>query len=115
MLAGRRGSGRGGRSRAGPGSRLLLAEEGSFAGDGGSGLFLRAGGGLLGGAGLGEAVGVGAGLEDVAAEGEAVDDGGAEPRVGEGLGPANRGWDMFRPGYPCCCLAFSGLSRFRDL
>src|ERR1700735_694944 len=68
---------------------------------------------LLGGAGLGEAVGVGAGLDDVAAEGEAVDDGGAEAGVGEGLGPANRGWDMFRLGCPCCCLAFSGLSRFR--
>ncbi len=34
-----------------------------------------------------EAVGGGAGLDDVAAEGEAVDDGGAEPGVGEGLGP----------------------------
>ena len=46
---------------------------------------------MLGGAGLGEAVGVGAGLDDVAAEGEAVDDGGAEPGVGEGLGPAAEG------------------------
>src|SRR6266566_7002627 len=70
---------------------------------------------VLGGAGLGEAVGVGAGLDDVAAEGEAVDDGGAEAGVGEGLGPVNRGWDMFGLGDPCCCLPFSGLSRFRDL
>ncbi len=35
-----------------------------------------------------EAVAGGAGLEDVATEGAPVDDGGAEPRVGEGLGPA---------------------------
>ena len=42
-------------------------------------------------AGVGEAVGVGAGLDDVAAEGEPVDDGGAEPGVGEGLGPAGEG------------------------
>ncbi len=39
-------------------------------------------------AGVGEAVAAGSGLDDVAAEGEAVDDGGAEPGVGEGLGPA---------------------------
>ena len=37
---------------------------------------------------MGEPVGVDAGLDDVAAEGEPVHDGGAEPRVGEGLGPA---------------------------
>ena len=35
-----------------------------------------------------EAVAAGAGLDDVPAEGEAVDDGGAEPGVGEGPGPA---------------------------
>src|SRR5580704_5100519 len=46
---------------------------------------------LLGGAGPGEAVGVGAGFDDVAAEGDAVDDGGAQARVGEGLGPAAEG------------------------
>ena len=34
---------------------------------------------------LGEPVGVGAGFDDGAAEGKSVDDGGAEPRVGEGL------------------------------
>jgi hypothetical protein len=38
--------------------------------------------------GVGQAVGVGAGLDDVAAKGEPVDDRGAEPRVGERLGPA---------------------------
>jgi hypothetical protein len=40
---------------------------------------------------LGKPVGVGAGFDDGAAEGESVDDGGAEPRVGEGLGPAGEG------------------------
>jgi hypothetical protein len=35
--------------------------------------------------------------------------------VAEDLTPANRGWDMFGLGDPCCCLPFSGLSRFRDL
>ena len=35
-----------------------------------------------------EAGGDGAGLDDVAAEGEVVVDGGAQSRVGEGLGPA---------------------------
>ena len=40
---------------------------------------------------LGEPVGVGAGFDDGAAEGVSVDDGGAEPRVGEGLGPAGEG------------------------
>jgi hypothetical protein len=44
--------------------------------------------GLLACAGVGEPVGVGAGFVDGAAEGEPVHDGGAEPRVGEGLGPA---------------------------
>jgi len=39
------------------------------------------------GAGVGESVAAGPGLDDVPAEGEAVDDGGAEPGVGEGLGP----------------------------
>jgi transposase len=43
-----------------------------------------------GGSGAGEAVGVGAGLDDVAAEGQPVDDGGAEPGIGEGLGPAGK-------------------------
>ena len=52
-----------------------------------------------GGFGVGKSIGVGAGFDDVAAEGEPVDDGGAEPRVGEGLGPAIWGWLMFvRPG-----------------
>jgi hypothetical protein len=37
---------------------------------------------------LGQAVRVGAGLGDVAVEGDAVDDRGAEPWIGEGLGPA---------------------------
>ena len=64
--------------------------------------------GLLGGAGPGEAVGVGAGLDDVAAEGEAVDDGGAEAGVGEGLGPAIRGWDMFASADVPCCLRVLG-------
>jgi hypothetical protein len=40
---------------------------------------------------LGKPVGVGVGFDDGAAEGESVDDGGAEPRVGEGLGPAGEG------------------------
>jgi hypothetical protein len=35
--------------------------------------------------------------------------------VAEDLAPANRGWDMFRLENLCCCLAFSGLSRFCDL
>lgn len=39
-------------------------------------------------AGVGQSVGVSAGLDDVGAEGEAVDDCGAQPWVGEGLGPA---------------------------
>jgi len=112
LCPGRRGSGRGGRSRAGPGSRLPLAEEGGFAGDGGRGLLLRAGRGLLGSAGLGEAVGVGAGLDDVAAEGEAVDDGGAEAGVGEGLGPAIRGWHMFVLAHLPCCLRVRGSFSF---
>jgi hypothetical protein len=43
-------------------------------------------------AGFGEPVGVCAGLDDVAAEGEPVDDGGAEPWVGEGLGPGREGF-----------------------
>ena len=37
------------------------------------------------GAGVREPVAAGAGLDDVPSEGEPVDDGGAEPRVGEGL------------------------------
>jgi hypothetical protein len=37
---------------------------------------------------VGESVAGGAGLDDLTGEGEAVDDGGAEPPVGEGLGPA---------------------------
>ena len=37
---------------------------------------------------MGEAVGIAPGVDNVAAEGEPVDDRGAEPRVGEGLGPA---------------------------
>src|SRR5271166_5168406 len=48
-------------------------------------------GGLLGVlllAGVGEAVGDGAGLDDLPSEGQPVDDRGAEPRIGEGLGPA---------------------------
>ena len=40
------------------------------------------------GEGVREAVAGGAGLDDVPAEGEPVDDGGAQPGVGEGLGPA---------------------------
>jgi len=51
----------------------------------------------------------------VALKGEPVDDRGAEAGVGEGGRPFIRGWDMFRLGDPCCCLPFSGLSRFRDL
>lgn len=38
--------------------------------------------------GVGESVGVGAGFDDVAAEGEAIDDGRAEPRISERLGPS---------------------------
>jgi hypothetical protein len=37
---------------------------------------------------VGESVAGGAGFDDLTGEGEAVDDGGAEPRVGEGPGPA---------------------------
>jgi len=37
---------------------------------------------------VGESVAAGPGLDDVPAEGESVGDGGAEPGVGEGLGPA---------------------------
>ena len=40
------------------------------------------------GAGVGQAVAAGSGLDDVPAEGETVHDGGTEPGVGEGLGPA---------------------------
>jgi hypothetical protein len=40
---------------------------------------------------LGESVGVGAGLDDGAAEGDPVDDGGAQARVSESLGPAAEG------------------------
>jgi hypothetical protein len=60
---------------------------------------------------------VGGAVDDelVAGGGEPVDGGlGQELVVHEGE-PFNRGWDMFRRGYPCCCLAFSGLSRVRDL
>jgi len=39
-------------------------------------------------AGVGEAVAAGAGFDDLSGEGEPVDDGGAQARVGEGLGPA---------------------------
>ncbi len=39
-------------------------------------------------AGVREAVAAGAGLDDVPAEGETVHDRGAEPGIGEGLGPA---------------------------
>jgi hypothetical protein len=42
----------------------------------------------LGGPCVGEAVAGGAGFDDVAVVGEPVDDGGAQPGVGEGLGPA---------------------------
>lgn len=42
------------------------------------------------GEGVGEAVGLGAGLDDVPAKGEPVDYGGAQARVGEGLGPATK-------------------------
>jgi hypothetical protein len=37
---------------------------------------------------VGQPVGGRAGLDDLSGEGEPVDDGRAEPRVGEGLGPA---------------------------
>ena len=63
---------------------------------GGKGRVWSSAGGVPGsGTGLREAVGVGTGLDDVAAEGEAVHDCRAESGVGEGLGPANRGWHMF--------------------
>jgi hypothetical protein len=58
------------------------------------GVLWSAGGGLLLGAGGAQPVGVGAGFDDVAAEGEPVDDRGAETGVGEGFGPAIRGWHM---------------------
>lgn len=66
-------------------------------------LWCGSAGGLASGSGLGESVGVGAGFGDGAAEGEAVDDRGAKARVGEGLGPAIRGWHMFVfGGRPWC-------------
>ena len=40
---------------------------------------------------MSQAVGVGASFDDGAVEGEPVDDRGAEPRVGEGFGPAGEG------------------------
>ena len=46
-------------------------------------------------AGVGEAVGLGSGFDDVSAEGEPVDDRGTQPRVGEGLRPANWKWLTF--------------------
>jgi hypothetical protein len=54
-----------------------------------SGILQQALGALL--ISVGEAVGVGAGFDDRAVEGETVHDGGAEPRVGEGFGPAGEG------------------------
>jgi hypothetical protein len=46
---------------------------------------------------------------------EPVEDGGGQYFIAEDRSPFNRGWDMFGLGDPCCCLPFSGLSRFRDL
>jgi hypothetical protein len=51
----------------------------------------------------------------VAGVDEPVEQGLGDDRVREQRVPVNRGWDMFRLGYPCCCLVFSGLSWFRDL
>src|SRR4029077_18891923 len=48
-------------------------------------------GGLVAGLGGAQPVGVGAGGDDVGVEGEPVDDGGAQPRVGEGGGPFAEG------------------------
>ena len=57
------------------------------------------GGGLAAGGGGAEPVGAGAGGDDVGVVGEPVDDRGAEPRVGEGLGPlAERGVGRDRDG-----------------
>jgi hypothetical protein len=46
---------------------------------------------------------------------EPVEDGGGQYFVAEDGAPFNRGWDMFGLGDLCCCLPFSGLSRFCDL
>jgi hypothetical protein len=66
----------------------------------------------LGRAGLGEPVAGGSALDDLPGVGEPVDDGRAEPRVGEGLGPAIRGWHMFGLENPGRCLGYlpSGVS-----
>jgi hypothetical protein len=64
---------------------------------------LSAGGAPL--AGVGQPVGGGAGLDDLPGEGEPVDDGRAEARVGEGLGPANWNWLKF----PIAVLPFDML------
>jgi len=51
----------------------------------------------------------------VAGGGEPVDGGLGQQLVVHEAEPFNRGWDMFGLGDLCCCLPFSGLSRFRDL
>jgi hypothetical protein len=61
------------------------------------------------------AVGVAFDDELVAGGGEPVDGGLGQQLVVHEAEPFNRGWDMFGLGDLCCCLPFSGLSRFRDL
>src|SRR2546430_2209484 len=55
------------------------------------GVRLSGPGGVVAGLGGAQPVGVGAGGDDVRVEGEPVDDGGAQPRVGEGGCPLGEG------------------------
>src|SRR4029077_18491217 len=63
-----------------------LADQHDGTSVGGSGLA-----GLMAGSGGAQPVGAGTGLDDVRVEGEPVDDGGAQPRVGEGGRPFAEG------------------------
>lgn len=72
------------------------------------------GSGVLGGFAAGEPVGLVAGFDDGAIECESVDDG-AQPRLGEGLGPAIRGWHLFGLRDPGRCLGCWYLGMFADL
>jgi hypothetical protein len=57
----------------------------------------------------------GSGFDDLAGEGEPVDDGGAEPWVGEGFGPAIRGWHMLILRDCGWCLGYLSSGVFADL